>query len=67
MIVDVRSVTCNDCRSPRSHSWVVSVLARRDCPGVARRTILKRRANRPNMEECFCLFSEGTIEAFEMV
>jgi hypothetical protein len=29
--------------------------------------ILKRRAKRPSKDECFCLFSEGRIEALEMV
>ena len=61
-MVDMRSVTCNDCVS-----LVLSMLPARECPGVTRRTILNLRAKRPNRDECFCLFSEGAIEAFEIV
>ena len=67
VVIDVRSVTCNECLSPRDHSLVPSMLAPRECPGGPRRMILKRRAKRPSRDECFCLFSEGTIDALEMV
>ena len=63
VVVEVRSVTCNDCL--RDPSLLASKLLPRECPG--RRMMLKRRANRPSREECFCLFSEGTTDALEMV
>jgi hypothetical protein len=62
-VVEVRSVTCNDCL--RELSLLGSKLTPRECPG--RRIMLKRRANRPSREECFCLFSEGATDVIEDV
>ena len=65
VVVELRSVTCNDCL--RDPSLLASKLPPRECPGVTRRMMLKRRVKRPSMEECFCRFSEGTMDALEMV
>lgn len=64
VVIEVRSVTCNDCL--RDPSLLASKLPLRD-PGATRRMMLKRRVKRPSMEECFCLFSVGTPDTLERV